>query len=253
MEGSSSFRDVVILQTKNFNMSRRCGLIVAKCKHHPFVIKLFIEHPQSYFDPYCKGVESIAFFFAAGGVNRHCAGLSRIINLHTVQDTIKQMPEWSSRIIFPRKWLWIAENQTYLHFKGYNLIPGAILENSIPSIFAIIADEITMKDLLQIPLTTRKKIIMQLCNQLNLAIDPHVPNFVFKKASTAPFTISILDTEHFPTMVNLHKPPHFKSYCSWYTYLIFNFFSKTLFRYKNEGIALSEPLFKCTHSLPKCR
>jgi hypothetical protein len=253
-EGKQSFSDVTLLKKKNFNFRKKCGLIIVKCNHHPFIIKLFMERPETYFDPYCKGVESIAFFFAAGGVNRHSSGLSRVMNLYHTKNKLARMPEWRSLIAFPRKWFWLPQKPRFMTFHGTHVEGHPTLTNKIPEVFAIVADEVDLTTQIKISAKEKEKIIIKLCNHLNLYLDPHLPNFVFQKSTTAPFKITILDTEHFQTMVGLYNPPRFSNYVSWYSYLIAHFFKQTLLRGKNNtnDSPSGDLLFDCSDTLFKC-
>jgi hypothetical protein len=250
-KGRNTFSDVTLLKSKNFNFRKKCGLLIVKCKNHPFIIKLFMERPETYFDPYCKGVESIAFFFTAGGVNRHSTGLSRVMNLHHTKNKIARMPEWCSLVSFPRKWFWLPKKPRFMTFCGTNIEGNPLLKNTIPEVFAIVADEIDLSDQIKISAREKERIIIDLCNSLNLYLDPHFDNFVFQKSSIAPFKITILDTEHFQTMIGLYNPPRFSTYVGWYSYLVAHFLRKTLLRGKNNmnESPSGDLLFDCSNTL----
>ena len=72
---------------------------------------------------------------------------------------------------------------------------------------------------------------MELCNYLDLWIDPHIDNFMPEKGTDK---IVIVDTEHFPSFVGLKEPVTFSGYLSWYTYLATKCLKSMFFRTKKE-------------------
>lgn len=231
-----TFHDFEILQTKNFNFSRGCGLIVLKFKHYPLVLKLFIESPDTYLDHYCKGIESIAFHSMAGGTNRHLSGLTRIPNLKFMQKRLNSLAQWKDTIVFPRKWFWLPHNPHWIVLTGYHLGNKDPIQTKIPGIYAIIADYIDMKQTIDMPIQEKKRIVMQLCNDVDTFIDPHYTNFSFISDTDKPFKIVIIDTEHFPTIVGLKKKKRFRNHNSWYQYLAGKYIRDTFFRNKKQRL-----------------
>lgn len=215
-----TFDNFYVLQTKNFNLTKQCGLIVLKFKHYPFVVKLFIENPKTFFSAHDKGVESLAFSYMSGGISRHTTGLTRIKTLHKTMKTIKHHKRWSRyRYTFPRKWFWLPNNPKWLYIEGFNTEGKTYITTKIPAIYAIVADFIDTTESAPLEKDERKKIIIQLCNDLQTIIDPHANNFVINKEDNT-LHIKMIDTEHFPTLVGFKKPKKFRTYNQWYLQLI---------------------------------
>lgn len=247
-----------ILQNKNFNRRQGCGLLVLKFNDYPFVLKLFIETPKTFFNPYHKGIESISFFYMAGGANRHITGLTRIKNAALVKERLQTLTQWKDMVTIPRKWFWLPENPQLLILEGTNFHPFKKIETIIPAVYGLIADFVASDEPVNMASHLKKKIAMDLCNDLDVMIDPHKNNFKFKQAKnnqktsprhakkkgkydiqSSPFTITIIDTEHFPTMVGLKKKKKFRNYNSWITYLGAKAFADLFFRTKNMSNRLS--------------
>ncbi len=68
------FTHFYLIQDKDFNHRKAAGLIVLQFKDYPFILKLFIETPESFLKPWSKESEPIWFFYTGGGVNRHMTG-----------------------------------------------------------------------------------------------------------------------------------------------------------------------------------
>lgn len=230
-----NFAHFTVLKSKNFNFHYNCGLLVLKCKNHPFIVKLFIEHPETYFDYNCKGIESTGFFFMGGGANRHISGMSRLLNIDLIKRKLDHSKQWKKIIKFPRKWLWLPKDSHFMYLIGKNLGNKKIIANKIPEIFAIIADEINCNETLEISLTEKQKIIFEICNEFS-SIDAHYVNFIFKKKDDQSFTVTIIDTEHFPTMVGFKKKQSFNNYWEWYIHLSMHCMKKMLFRTKKDRL-----------------
>jgi len=229
--GKKTFKHFTVLQKKNFNTKKQCGLIVLRFKDHPLVLKLFMETPETFIDPYCKGVEPAAFFFMAGGSNRHISGLTRIYNLEWIQEQLKELPQWSVHL--PRKWFWAPKNNNYIEIVGTNIDPQAPLKTLIPSTYGIIADAIEVKENHTLSKKKRNDLIMNLCADLNFYIDPHGDNYIITCDDDKNHTIHLLDTEHFPSMVGICDPVSFDSYTGWYLYLAEKCTIDAFFRLKN--------------------
>jgi len=233
-DGKKRFTDFKLIQKKNFNSGKRCGLIVLKFKKHPFVLKLFMEQPNSFADPYGKGVEPISFFFMAGGANRHMSGLTRVRNAQYAKQKIDSLTVWHKHIFMPRKWFWLPQENRLLHITGHNIGGKTSMENEIPSVYGIIADYIETDKRITFGHRKRKAIAMRLCNDLNLCIDPHGDNFIFvlDEAMKKP-KIAIIDTEHFPTIVGLKKRRSFRTHRHWIAFLVGKYVRDTYCRTKS--------------------
>jgi hypothetical protein len=228
------YSDFIVLQDKNFNYKKKCGLLVLKFKKFPLVLKLVMETPKTFIDPYCKGFENQFFFYMSGGNNRHIAGLTRIKNLELVKQQIHNHPRWKHCVTTPRKWYWLAKKPRWIAIKGRNIGEEKQIETEIPGTYAIIADELDIKEELNtLTYQNKSELIMELCMDLHLFVDPHADNFVIKyQEKSGEYTISIIDTEHFPSMVGLKEEPIFNNHLEWYLYLGAKFFQDAFLQTK---------------------
>ena len=210
-----------VIQHKNFNYKRSCGLIVLKFKAYPLILKLFMEKPSTFLAFRSTGIEPTFFFYMGGGANRHLSGFTRIKNKEVIEKKIAQYDHWKKWITIPRKWFWLPEKQQDMVLTAQNLAGHDTVTTRIPGIYAVIADEIDLEtNVIDIPHKTRSGAIMHICNDLDMFIDPHEKNFVFvRDGNTGRFKIIIVDTEHFPKMVGLLHEKSFKNHSEWYAYL----------------------------------
>ncbi len=206
------YEHFIILQDKNFNRRKACGLLIVKFKDYPFVVKLFIETPKSFINPWAKGFEPIFFFYMGGGVNRHLSGFTRIKNLEYIKHQLANNPDWNQRVDTPRKWFWLPKKSSWLEIVGTNIGGKAVQRTTIPAIYAIIADAIEPERTFSGMRTEDTNIALHLSNMLESNLDPHITNFIVEKNT---HKIVIIDTEHFPTMVGLKKKRIFGSYIAW--------------------------------------
>ena len=169
----------------------------------------------------------------SGGINRHIAGLTRMKNLELIQEQIQQHERWKNLIITPRKWYWLPKKPRWIEIKGRNIGEKKQIITHIPSTYAIIADELDTKENHALSYQEKSELIMQLCMDLHLFVDPHADNFIIKYNPTyKDFTISIVDTEHFPSMVGLKEEPFFNNHLEWYLYLGAKFFQDAFLQTK---------------------
>lgn len=233
-EHKTSYHHFDVVHKADFNSKKGCGFIVCKFKEFPLIIKLSLETPETFINPHSKGgiiggIVPRFFHFMSGGANRHLTGLTRIPNLEQVNRLLSVHPRWQSIVHTPRKWFWIPENTPYITITGTNIGPEKnTFSNDLPSIYGIIADAInTKEEATLLNGLERNSIIMELCNDLHCIVDPHANNFVFSKNNdTTKFNITIIDTEHFPTMVGL--PEHmstFINHTQWYLSLAYKCFN----------------------------
>jgi len=203
-----------LLQNKNFNRKKKCGLIVLKFKDYPFVAKLFMEHPDTLLNPFCKGFENRMFHFMGHGANRHVAGLTRIPNLKRLQ---KMLQKKDYHVILPRKWFWLPQDPEWIEVTGYNVIPHKTISMTVPGTYVIIADELKINPEYQtIPQSKSNKIVMDFCNNVNVIIDPHSNNFIVQRDLDDTVIIALVDTEHFPTLVGISEGETFSDHVRWY-------------------------------------
>lgn len=210
------FTDFDVLCKKDFNRRACSGLMILKCKHHPFVVKLFIENPKSFVKYASKGIVPTFVYFMSGGINRHLVGFTRVKNLQILQEKIAHSPEWSTKVTFPRKWFVLPTSARWIEITGDNI--GATKHHSIqiPGTYCIIADWIDADRPASMFNPDDKKTCMSLCNFFGLAIDPHINNFLYEKGTGK---IAIIDTEHFLSLVGIKDPIEFTGYFAWLWHL----------------------------------
>lgn len=210
------FTHFIILQNKGFNHRQACGLLILKFRDYPFVLKLFIETPESFVNPWAKGIEPIFFFYMGGGVNRHLSGFMRLKNLEYINKRIASDPHWNKLVETPRKWFWVDEHKTtWLHITGHNLGKKKVQSISIPGTYAIIADAIEAERTFSSFRSADMQTALDISNFLEANIDLHITNFMVEAKTKK---ILLIDTEHFPTMVG-EVNKHFDGYISWLMHL----------------------------------
>lgn len=213
-KGKKKYKDFIVLQDKDFSYTDAAGLIVLRFREYPFVLKLFMESPESFVNPWCKGIEQVWFFYMGGGVNRHITGLTRLKNLEYIKTKLDEHPKWHDFIATPRKWFWLPNKPQWIHLTGHNL--GSEKETytaRIPGVYAIVADWIEKAEEITLFDKHKRKIALEICNTLDLYIDPHIDNFVVEKGTNK---LVLIDTEHFPTLVGLKERQIYSSYSRWY-------------------------------------
>ncbi len=210
-----------VLQDKNFNYKKSCGLIVLKFKNYPLVLKLFLEQPETFLQFRSTGLEPTFFFYMGGGANRHLSGFTRPKNRDVLLQKTQKFERWAKHISCPRKWFWLPSDQKDIVLTGNNIAGYDFIQTRIPSVYGIVADEVDINDTTdEISQQIKSRIIMQLCNDLDMYVDPHEKNFVFSRNKLhGRFNIIILDTEHFPTMVGILRRKKFRNHNQWYSYL----------------------------------
>lgn len=228
------FTHFKLLTKKNFNRSKRCGAMMLKFKKYPFVLKLFIETPESFINSSCKGIDNVWFFSMSGGANRHMSGLTRLKNLETIKNHIANSPRWNALMDLPRKWFWLPKNESWLEISGENIGPKGTVHTVIPGTYGIIADAIESDQKLSVFNShAYSNITLEFCSSLHLALDAHLDNFMIEKSSGK---MVIIDTEHFPSFVGFKEtyPQEFHSYYAWYAHLAKKFISECFFRTKSD-------------------
>lgn len=213
--GKYTFSHFSILQSKDYNFKNAKGLLIVKFNDYPFVVKLFIETPDSFVSPFDKGIEPIFFFFMGGGINRHISGFTRLKNREYIIAQLAQSP-WHDQVEIPRKWHWIPKECKWIEIKGLHIGDKEEQITQFPATYGIIADAIEMERGLSLFNSKDKKMALELCNFLNLWIDPHMKNFMIEKHTKK---FAIVDTEHFPSFVGLREKINFDSYSNWYFHL----------------------------------
>ena len=237
-DGKRTFTHFIVLQSKDYNFKKSNGLIIVKFKDYPFVVKLFMETPESFVKPFDKGLEPIFSFFMAGGINRHLLGFTRIKNREII---IKKLAEsrWKEMVDIPRKWHWIPPNSKWIQLQGNNIGSHKHQKIEFPGTYCIIADAIEAERMPSLFNGMDKKMALDLCNYLDIWIDPHMTNFMIEK-ETKKFII--VDTEHFPSFTGLYQKVTFSSYSSWYLYLAGKCWHNAFMQTKRERRASKKPV-----------
>jgi hypothetical protein len=226
-----NYKNFTILKDRNYNYNLRSGLIIIKFNEYPFVVKLFIENPKSFVQPFIKGFEPCWFFLMAGGMNRYLAGFTRIPNLHKVKEKISADPYWANRVTFPRKWYWLPKKSRQFTVIGYNFENNTTLSQTYPSIYGIICDEIQLKRQMHNYFKQDRLAIREIMDFLGNHLDPHIYNFFIEKDTEK---IAIIDTELFSAMVGLHEEFVYTKNTKWYGKLADKCSKDCFFRTKKE-------------------
>lgn len=208
--------DFTMIKRSNFNVKKCSGLFIVKFKHYPFVVKVFMETPESFVMHNAKGFEPTFFFYMAGGINRHLLGFTRIKNLENIKKLIENSKKWANKITLPRKWFVLPHQSRWIKIKGENIGRKKKQSTTIPATYCVLSDWIDSERAPSIFNKDDRRTSMELCNFLELAIDPHIDNFIIERST---HKIAIVDTEHFNTVVGIKKKKKFRSYFSWFTYL----------------------------------
>jgi len=225
------YTDFIILRKRDFNRRRKSGLLILKNKHYPFVVKIFMETPKTFIKHNSKGVIPIFFFYMAGGINRHLLGFTRIKNLQDMQTRLSQSPTWTELVTMPRKWFMLPEKTDWIKITGTNIGGKKKQEIKIPGTYCVISDFVDSERRTSVFNGEDRKICMELCNYLELAIDPHIDNFMIERNTKK---IAIVDTEHFLSVVGMKKKKRFTSYFSWGLYLADSCFRAMFLRTKKK-------------------
>lgn len=225
-----NLKNFTIIKIQNIETSYYTGLFVLRFKDYPFILKLFIETPESFVNPLVKGLEPNVFFYTAGGVSRHLLGFTRIKNLQEIRKLTRADPYWNSKVDFPRKWFWLPKNPYWIKLEGYNVGPEKHVSTVIPGIYAIICDEIIWDEPFNLKNPEQRTIAMAYSNFLEHRIDAHINNFGIEKSTGALVSI---DFERFPIAVGMDEK-YFSCYFDWYLYLSDKMFSSMMLRNKHD-------------------
>lgn len=227
-QNKKEFKDFIILKKRDFNYKTRSGLLVLKYKKYPFVLKLLIEHPHTFVEPFSKSYES-GCMFVIGGNLRHLSGFTRIPNLHYTRDLLYQDKTYKNLLDFPRKWFWEPKKNAYLKVEWKHVLNKQNFKTSIPCIYGVICDFVIPHE--EQPENALKRLSIEISNHLNFLLDPHEGNAIREKDSGK---IVIIDTEHFPTMLDLKTKMYAKNYFNWLTQLAFKYIRSKFMRNKEE-------------------
>ena len=206
------FSEFKVLRESDFNRKNDSGLIILKCKKYPFVVKVFMETPCTFVRYKSKGIIPKLFFYMSGGVNRHLLGFTRIKNLENIRKKIAASSIWSNKVTFPRKWFYLPSKTKWIEITGYNIEKKNNQRIVIPGTYCIVADWIDATRITSVFSKKDRKQTIELCSYLDLAIDPHIDNFMIERSSGK---FAIVDTEHFLTVAGMKKKKKFSSHFSW--------------------------------------
>jgi hypothetical protein len=233
LHGKKEFSHFTILKDCDFSYQKLSGLIVLKYKDFPFVLKLFIEHPHTFVEPFNKGFWASGLFVLNGNL-RHLSGFTRIHNLECARKALHKDPQYRYYVDFPRKWYWMPESQPYLTIEWHDQHNSHHETIKLPGIYGLVCDFIeTDKKIQQQEIHTLRQISIDIGSYLHNILDSNVDNFVPEKDSNK---IVIIDTEHFPTMVGLDKGMNANGYIQWYLELAGKYVKTAYLRPKQKRI-----------------
>jgi len=229
-ETQESFTNFIVIKQRDYNPETKAGLIIVKFKEYPFIIKLFMETPESFVQPFSKGFEPIFFFMMGGGVNRYLAGFSRVKNRAMIQEHIDAHPEWKNILSSPRKWFWRPEQTRFFELCSTHMgCSDRCIQ--LPSVYAIVCDAIDADHTLSITNGDNRRLGIETSHFFGARVDPNIQNFMVEKETKK---LVLVDTEHFPTMVGLREPLEYDNYIAWYCELMRKCLKDSLFRSKKE-------------------
>ena len=223
-EGKTTYTDFIVLKDKDFNKKTKSGSIILKYKDEPFILKLFLETPETFTMPYSKGWQSAIFFVMGGGINRFLLGFDRLKNLAVIKKEINASAQWKYRVELPRKWFVLPSKTRWFQVRSKNLAH----ENSIslPSAYGIIADAISPDKKFTLLNKSNRSFAMELYHFLNGRIDPNIDNFLQEKETGK---IILIDTEPFFNLVGVRESEFFgNDYMTWYKNLSLKFLDDLL-------------------------
>ncbi|MEX0671761.1 MAG: hypothetical protein WD068_00225 [Candidatus Babeliales bacterium] len=226
--GNHSFTHFKKLKVRDFSENDHTGLAILKYKKYPFVLKLFIEKPESFVKPYSKGFEPIMFFWM-GSTMRHLTGFGRIKNLERIKERLASNPIWAQRVDVPRKWFWEPKNNKYFIVEGINIGREKKQTVELPSVYGIICDAIESPHHLSLIKIKNRDECLEIARFLDYNLDPHLPNFLPEKDTNK---LVIIDTEHFPALTGLKQKLEAKSYIGWYMKISYKAFKDQFCRSK---------------------
>lgn len=224
-----AFDDFILIKHRNYNWRDHSGSIILKFKRYPFIVKIFMENPQSFASPFSKGFEGCCQFMMSGGVNRFLAGLTRIKNLEAIKNTIKNDRYWETVLDVPRKWFWLPENPRYFEVYGKNI---GLKEHHIlfPSVYAIVSDAIEGGQELSIGNAEDRTTALRITKFLGIRVDSHIDNFLKEPTGK----IVIIDTEYFPALTGIYEDREFSNFVHYYSVLGGKCLINSFFRNKKE-------------------
>lgn len=225
----TKFRDFKVLKENDFNRRTISGYLIVKFRKYPFVLKLSMENPESFVQPYSKGWQPGCIFLIGGGITRYLSGFTRLKNLEAINKRIAEDKQWCKLLDTPRKWFWTPINGKWFQLHGKNIGNMQYRNILLPAIYGVVTDFIEEDK--TINFKNYKGFGLKLAHFLGNRVDPHIDNFMVEKGTGK---IVIIDTEHFATMVGLKRPLRFRSYSAWYTKLSLKYLNNRYCRNKQE-------------------
>ncbi|KKR96534.1 MAG: hypothetical protein UU47_C0013G0009 [candidate division TM6 bacterium GW2011_GWE2_41_16] len=207
-----SLQNFTILKKTDFNFKNHAGILVLKHRAYPFVVKLFIETPQTFVEPFSKGIEPRLFFYMGHGTSRYLCGFSRLKNLHGINDIIDHNPQAKEIYTTPRKWYWEPKENTFFIARGTNMSDICDYEAMFPHVYALICDAIRIERSFSLSNKQDRAHAWQASHIFGNRLDPNIPNFVIEKNT---HKIALIDTEDHALMIGLRDPIEFSSCPQW--------------------------------------
>lgn len=226
-----------VLKNSNFNAITHAGVIVLKHKQYPIVVKLFMETPSTFVNPFSKGFEPSFFFLMGGGASRFLSGFNRIKNAEKVTKIVAESDLWRDKIAIPKKWFWTPLDAPWFEVRGDYMAPQQLV-TQFPSVYAVVCQAITAKRTFEITNQQERRTAIQLFHLFKNRIDPHIDNFMWEEGTGK---IVIIDTEFFPYIVGFRRPlgpDEVKNYAGWYKGLAIKCLHDGFFRTKQERMLL---------------
>jgi len=202
--GEKEYEDFEILCKKDFDPKSGSGVLVAKCKNDPFVVKLFTETPKTFGQS--KGMIDY-FRFVMTGMTRHLSGLSRIKNRDDVQQCINSS-YWRNVIDLPCKWFVLPKGN-----RDIKITKGS-KESTVPGTYGVVAQYINSTRPSSV--SNKDRLVMDFCNAIGHKLDANKENFLTEKHTEK---VVCVDTEDFSSTVGA-EPKNFSGDFAWRTHLV---------------------------------
>lgn len=192
--GQTSFSHFTTLHLQDYSQQNGFGIGVFLCKHHPFVIKLFMTTPQKFVWACAQNLMRIFFYLSPPRTQRFLVGLTRIKNLHHIAKMINFSPSWSTQVTLPRKWFFVPPETRWITLESFNTTTGSSKKISFPGTFCIVEDYIQAARPLSHSTPSDCLVVKNLCRFIGPTLDPNLANFLWEKATNK---LALIDTEDF--------------------------------------------------------
>jgi hypothetical protein len=232
------FTTCTVLKKNNFNFKKSQGLIVIRPKQEPydrFVVKLFIETPESFVRHFRKDLEQNCLFRMAGGISRYLVGFTRLKNLAFMRRKIADHPYWSNTFDLIRKWFWMPTDNRWFRVTAFKVAGKDEQSIDLPGIYAVIGDFVKAKRVFALSHAQDRDTVLSWAAYCEENVDPNITNYV-EEEGTGKYVP--LDSEHFPSSIGLRKPLGYTSYSSWYFKVFKKYIKDNYFCSRNEHRAI---------------